>query len=97
MSRRSSIKPILEYDENGEQKLVLENKPKPQNSLKIRLDNLKTFDPLTENQKKFFDAYRQGDYFIALHGVAGTGKCQGEDVEVNLMVSDEIYEKLNNL
>ena len=43
-------------------------------SLKIKLDNLKTFDPLTENQKKFFDAYRKGDYFIALHGVAGTGK-----------------------
>lgn len=44
------------------------------NALKIRLDHMKTFDPLTSNQKKFFDAYKQGDYFIALHGVAGTGK-----------------------
>ena len=44
------------------------------NSLKIRIDDLKTFDPLTDNQKKFFDAYKRGDYFIALHGVAGTGK-----------------------
>lgn len=44
------------------------------NSLKIKLDHLKTFNPLTENQKKFFDAYKRGDYFIALHGVAGTGK-----------------------
>lgn len=44
------------------------------NTLKIRIDDLKTFDPLTENQKKFFDAYKIGDYFIALHGVAGTGK-----------------------
>lgn len=44
------------------------------NSLKIRIDDLKTFQPLTENQKKFFDAYKIGDYFIALHGVAGTGK-----------------------
>jgi len=44
------------------------------NNLKIKLDNLKTFDPLTDNQKKFFDAYKRGDYFIALHGVAGTGK-----------------------
>lgn len=43
-------------------------------TLKIKLDNLKTFDPLTENQKLFFDAYKRGDYFIALHGVAGTGK-----------------------
>ena len=44
------------------------------NALKIKLDHLKTFDPLTDNQKKFFDAYKRGDYFIALHGVAGTGK-----------------------
>lgn len=44
------------------------------NSLKIRIDDLKTFEPLTDNQKLFFDAYKRGDYFIALHGVAGTGK-----------------------
>lgn len=44
------------------------------NSLKIRIDDLKTFSPLTSNQKLFFDAYKRGDYFIALHGVAGTGK-----------------------
>lgn len=44
------------------------------NCLKIKLDHLKTFQPLTENQKKFYDAYRRGDYFVALHGVAGTGK-----------------------
>ena len=44
------------------------------NSLKVRLDDLKTFQPLTDNQKEFFDAYKRGDYFIALHGVAGTGK-----------------------
>jgi len=53
-----------------------EREPKPiaSNQLKIRLDNLKTFQPLTENQKLFFDAYKRGDYFVALHGVAGTGK-----------------------
>lgn len=44
------------------------------NGLKLKIDNLKTFDPLTENQRLFFDAYKRGDYFIALHGVAGTGK-----------------------
>lgn len=53
---------------------VVEQKPKQNNSLKIRIDDLNTFPPLTDNQKKFYDAYRQGDYFIALHGVAGTGK-----------------------
>lgn len=35
---------------------------------------MKTFQPLTENQRIFFDAYKRQDYFIALHGVAGTGK-----------------------
>jgi phosphate starvation-inducible PhoH-like protein len=48
--------------------------PVATNRLKLRIDDLHTFKPLTENQKKFFDAYRVGDYFIALHGVAGTGK-----------------------
>ena len=47
---------------------------KQSNALKIKIDDLKTFEPLTENQKKFFDAYKRGDYFVALHGVAGTGK-----------------------
>jgi len=51
-----------------------EPKPKVNNALKIRIDDLKTFDPLTENQKLFYDAYKRGDYFVALHGVAGTGK-----------------------
>jgi len=51
-----------------------EIKPIANNQLRIRLDNLKTFQPLTENQKLFFDAYKGGDYFLALHGVAGTGK-----------------------
>ena len=44
------------------------------NHLKLRIDDLKTFDPLTDNQKLFFDSYKRGDYFVALHGVAGTGK-----------------------
>lgn len=50
------------------------NRKQTANSLKIKIDDLKTFQPLTDNQKKFFDAYKRGDYFIALHGVAGTGK-----------------------
>jgi predicted ribonuclease YlaK len=47
---------------------------KPHQSLKIRIDDLRTFEPLTDNQRLFFDAYKRGDYFVALHGVAGTGK-----------------------
>ena len=51
-----------------------DEQPKITNALKVRIDDLKTFEPLTNNQKKFFDAYKRGDYFVALHGVAGTGK-----------------------
>jgi phosphate starvation-inducible protein PhoH len=53
---------------------VINTTAKSTNHLKIRIDDLKTFEPLTENQKLFFDAYKRQDYFIALHGVAGTGK-----------------------
>lgn len=51
-----------------------QSKSSVNNSLRVRIDDLKTFDPLTENQKLFFEAYKRGDYFVALHGVAGTGK-----------------------
>ena len=68
MATRSAKKVVeINYDER-------ETKPVSSNQLKLRLDNLRTFQPLTENQKLFFDAYKQGDYFVALHGVAGTGK-----------------------
>ena len=33
-----------------------------------------TISPKTAKQKEFFDAYSSGHYFMALHGVAGTGK-----------------------
>jgi phosphate starvation-inducible protein PhoH and related proteins len=44
------------------------------NGLRIKLDHLKTFDPLTENQGKFFEMYRGGGYFIGLFGSPGVGK-----------------------
>ena len=74
-----------------------QHQPAVNNSLKIKLDHLRTFQPLTENQANFFDLYKSGSYFMGLFGSAGTGKCQGEDVEVNLIVSDELYEKLKNM
>lgn len=63
MARKANTKIHLEDEQ-----------PKITNALKVRIDDLKTFEPLTNNQKKFFDAYKRGDYFVALHGVAGTGK-----------------------
>jgi len=66
---RTAAKPKPIDNVQGEPRLKAVN-----NTLKIRIDDLKTFDPLTGNQKLFFDAYKRGDYFVALHGVAGTGK-----------------------
>ncbi len=53
---------------------IINTAAKQTNHLKLRIDDLKTFEPLTQNQKLFFDAYKRQDYFVALHGVAGTGK-----------------------
>jgi predicted ribonuclease YlaK len=47
---------------------------KKSNSLRIRLDDLTAIQPKTAKQREFFDAYKAGDYFMCLHGVAGTGK-----------------------
>lgn len=44
------------------------------NATKVKIDHLITIDPLTENQKRFFEEYKNGTQMIALHGVAGTGK-----------------------
>ena len=41
---------------------------------RIKSAELKKFDPLTDNQNKFFESYKRGDYFIMLCGSAGTGK-----------------------
>lgn len=41
---------------------------------RLKPSELQLFEPLTENQGKFFDAYARGDYFIMLTGSAGTGK-----------------------
>jgi len=67
MARRAALKQVYSSEE-------VTDYSKPTNRLRLRLDDMKTFQPLTENQKIFFDAYKRQDYFIALHGVAGTGK-----------------------
>jgi phosphate starvation-inducible protein PhoH len=51
-----------------------QHQPAVCNSLKIKLDHLKTFQPLTENQAKFFELYKSGSYFMGLFGSAGVGK-----------------------
>lgn len=44
------------------------------NRLKMRIEDLKTFKPLSENQRLFFESYKLGEYFMMLSGSAGTGK-----------------------
>ena len=41
---------------------------------RIKPSELRNFEPLTENQRKFFEGYDRGDYFTMLTGSAGTGK-----------------------
>ena len=76
-AKRASMarKPAVSKMANNEPEFQIPSKLKSvNNTLRLRLDDLKTFEPLTENQKLFFEAYKRGDYFVALHGVAGTGK-----------------------
>ena len=69
VTKKMTARQRVEANENEEYR-----QPSVSNSLKIKLDHLKTFDALTENQQKFFDAYKRGDYFIGLFGSPGVGK-----------------------
>jgi phosphate starvation-inducible PhoH-like protein len=59
---------VIEAEDNKYQHQMVSN------GLKIKLDHLRTFDPLTDNQAKFFEMYRGGGYFIGLFGSPGVGK-----------------------
>jgi phosphate starvation-inducible PhoH-like protein len=50
------------------------HQPAQNNSLKIKLDHLKTIEALTPNQQLLIDNYNRGDYFIGILGSPGTGK-----------------------
>lgn len=63
MSKRKQANNNIQFD--GEDKKA---------ATKFKQTDLKKFEPLTQNQAKFFDAYHRGDYFIMLSGSAGTGK-----------------------
>lgn len=64
MSKKKNSNTIIEFAEGSVEK-------KPQ---RIKAAELKQFEPLTDNQAKFFEAYKRGDYFVMLCGSAGTGK-----------------------
>ena len=64
MSKKKNSNNIIEFSEG-----IVEKKPQ-----RIKSAELKQFEPLTENQAKFFETYKRGDYFTMLCGSAGTGK-----------------------
>lgn len=72
--RNNMVNHVQTINQENQEDHNSKQKPQHSNCLKIKIDNLKTLTPLTENQKKFFDAYKRGDYFIGLLGTAGTGK-----------------------
>ena len=73
MARKSSTE-LHVVESDSATKSLAARKSTQSNNLRLRIDDLKTFEPLTHNQKLFFEAYKRQDYFVALHGVAGTGK-----------------------
>lgn len=72
------------------------HQPVVSNSLKIKLDHLRTFAALTPNQQLFFDNYRRGDYFMGLFGSAGTGKtfCSMYKAIEEVMTKDNSFKKV---
>jgi phosphate starvation-inducible PhoH-like protein len=60
---------VLEFDNRKDKRGVQQS-----HCLTLKIDHLKTFQPLTQNQKRFFDAYKGGADFMMLSGSAGTGK-----------------------
>ena len=71
MATKKTVQPREELEQQDPHK----HKHQPvNNGLKIKLDHLKTFEPLTENQALFFDMYRGGGYFMGLFGSPGVGK-----------------------
>ena len=74
MARKSSTELHVVDSGAAPRTAIAAKKATQSNNLRLRIDDLKTFEPLTNNQRLFFEAYKRQDYFVALHGVAGTGK-----------------------
>lgn len=65
---------LTKGDSMGRPATVLKEKEIPTViSRKIRYENLKVFDPITETQEQLFEEYKRGNNLL-LHGFAGTGK-----------------------
>lgn len=72
MATKKQAQPREELEQQDPHKH--KHQPAVGNGLKIKLDHLKTFEPLTENQRLFFEMYKGGAYFMGLFGSPGVGK-----------------------
>jgi phosphate starvation-inducible PhoH-like protein len=72
-TKRQTQKQEFDFHDDSE-KVKHQPQNVSQNALRIKLDHLKTFDPLTENQRLFFEMYKGGAYFVGLFGSPGVGK-----------------------
>jgi len=63
----AKVKQTIQLHSSKEPQITISNK------LKVRLDDMNVIEPLTENQRRFFEAYDNSNIML-LHGVAGTGK-----------------------
>ena len=59
-AKQSAASKRAEFVEAEERKN--QHQPVVSNALKIKLDHLKTFSALTDNQEKFFTSYKSGAY-----------------------------------
>jgi phosphate starvation-inducible protein PhoH len=65
MAKKNNIQ--LQSVSNNQAQITITNK------LKLRIDDLLVVEPLTNNQRRFFELYKTSSIML-LHGVAGTGK-----------------------
>ena len=59
MSRKIGRLAVVEGEEFGGNSKPLPRVTQVSNTLRIKPDHLKSFDPLTENQRKFYEAYKK--------------------------------------
>jgi len=88
MARRKAVQLKEDHPNNNNQ---LTHLTVVSNKLRLKLEDLKTIEPLTENQRKFFELY-QNTSILLLHGVAGTGKTY---IALYKAI-EEVLEKTNN-
>lgn len=72
-TKRKSTQNVISMGDFNDREKPVQGK-KPTNRLTLRIDDLNTFQALTENQAKFFKLYKEKTEVIGLVGSPGVGK-----------------------